>query len=208
MSAVDQLTAARLPDGRIICAGGSDIDVRALSSVERCEPLASGALDAAWTWRELLAMSVARDGCRGCVLTARLSDGRFAVLGGDDGNGEPLSSCEALIVDHDAHWEVLPSMLVARSYFVCALLAECVAAAGGAGRTPNGTRTLLRSAEVFDEVFSVAGGCSLRVICPTTTGCVVWDARYSDSSSVCNRIARTNARGCSEATDTLRSQFN
>ena len=142
-----------MPDGRIICAGGSDIDVRALSSVERCEPLASGALDAAWTWRELLAMSVARDGCRGCVLTARLSDGRFAVLGGDDGNGEPLSSCEALIVDHDAHWEVLPSMLVARSYFVCALLAECVAAAGGAGRTPNG-RTLLRSAEVFDEVLT------------------------------------------------------
>jgi hypothetical protein len=34
-----------------------------------------------------------------------MSDGRFAILGGKDANDEPLSSCEALVVGHDEHWE-------------------------------------------------------------------------------------------------------
>jgi hypothetical protein len=134
-----QFTAARLPDGRLVCAGGIDSDNKELSSVCVCEPPALGAVDAAWTWRALPAMSVARGGCRGCVL----SDGRFAVLGGDDANHEPLSSCEALTVGHDEHWEALPPMLEARSIFACAAVAECIVVAGGGG---------LRSAEVFDEV--------------------------------------------------------
>jgi hypothetical protein len=143
-----QFTAARLPDGRIVCAGGLGLDDTVLSSVEVCEPLALGAMDAAWTQRELPAMSAARDGCGGCLL----SDGRFAVLGGLDVNGEPLSSCEVLVVGYDAHWEVLPSMHEARSHFACAAVAGCImVAGGGADRTPNGT-VLLRSTEVFDEV--------------------------------------------------------
>ena len=72
-----------------------------------------------------------------------LSDGRFAVLGGADANHESLSSCEALTVGHDEHWEALPPMLEARSIFACAAVAECIVVAGGEG---------LRSAEVFDEV--------------------------------------------------------
>jgi len=104
-----------------------------------------GAEDAAWTQRELSAMSVTRHGCKGCVL----SDGGFAILGGDDENGEPLSSCEVLVVGHDEHWEVLPSMLRARSDFACAAVARCILVAGGFVRTPN---WMLRSAEVFDEV--------------------------------------------------------
>jgi hypothetical protein len=142
-----QFTAARLPDGRIVCAGGFDFDDTALSSVEVCEPPALGAMDAAWTWRVLPAMSAARDGCRGCVM----SDGRFAVLGGDNAYSEPLSSCEVLVVGHDEHWEVLPPMHEARSYFACAAVAECIIVAGGYGLTPNG-EVHLRSAEVFDEV--------------------------------------------------------
>jgi hypothetical protein len=117
-----QFTAARLPDGRIVCAGGRGFNDTELSSVEVCEPPALGAIDAAWIWRELPAMSVARDGCKGCVL----SDGRFAVLGGDDANDEPLSSCEALVVGHHPHWEVLPPMHEARSCFVYAAVAECI----------------------------------------------------------------------------------
>jgi hypothetical protein len=142
-----QFTAARLPDGRIVCAGGLDFDYTKLSSVEVCEPPVSGAMDAAWTRRELPEMGVPRDGCGGCVM----SDGRFAILGGDDANNEPLSSCEVLVVGHDEHWEVLPPMHEARSYFACAAVAECIIVAGGGGRTPNG-EVLLRSAEVFDEV--------------------------------------------------------
>jgi hypothetical protein len=143
-----QFTAARLPDGRIVCAGGVDVDATTLASVEVCEPPALGAVDAAWTQRELPAMSVARMGCGGCVL----SDGRFAVLGGMDANGEPLSSCETLAVGHDAHWGILPPMHEARSDFACAAVAGCIMVAGGiVDRTPNG-RVRLRSAEVFDEV--------------------------------------------------------
>jgi hypothetical protein len=142
-----QFTAAWLPDGRIVCAGGYDFDYAGLSSVEVCEPPALGAMDAAWTRRELPEMSAARKGCGGCVM----SDGRFAVLGGDDANIGPLSSCEALVLGHDEHWEILPPMHEARSRFACAAVAECIIVAGGYGRTPNGA-VLLRSAEVFDEV--------------------------------------------------------
>jgi hypothetical protein len=40
-------------------------------------------------------MSVARYGCRGCVM----SYGRFAVLGGTSNDHVPTSSCEVLTVD-------------------------------------------------------------------------------------------------------------
>jgi hypothetical protein len=90
----DWFAAARLPDGRIVCVGGVDVTT-VLWSVEVFEPpaqgalvfepLAQGVLDTAWTWREVPAMSVARQGCSGCVL----SDGRFAVLGGENDYYEP-----------------------------------------------------------------------------------------------------------------------
>ena len=121
---------------------------RGLSSVEVCEPPASGAMDVAWTWRELPAMSAARNGCGGCVM----SDGCFAVLGETDATCEPFSSCEALVVGHDEHWEVLPLMHEAKSFiFACAAVAECIIVAGGYGRTPNGMGHL-RLGEVFYEV--------------------------------------------------------
>jgi hypothetical protein len=143
-----QFAAVRLPDGRIVCAGGFDDTIR-LSSVEVFEQPAQGALDTAWIWREVPAMSVASSACNGCVL----SDGRFAVLGGMVNNHEPLSACEALLVGEDAHWEILPSMHEARSCFSCAALARCIVVADGyRGRTPLGRLVYLRSAEVFDEV--------------------------------------------------------
>jgi hypothetical protein len=80
-----------------------------------------------------------------------MSDGRFAVLGGMDASEEPLSSCEVLMVGHDEHWEALPPMHEARSFFACAAVTKCIMVAGGYGRTPNGA-VHLRSAEVFDEV--------------------------------------------------------
>jgi hypothetical protein len=130
--------AARLPDGRIVCAGG--IGEEMLSSVEVWGPPEQGAQDAAWSWTEMPAMSTGRFGCRGCVT----SDGRFAVLGGKgDTNNEPMSSCEALTLGNSTHWELLPPMHDARMDFACAAMAGCIFVAGGRNR---------QSAEVFDEV--------------------------------------------------------
>jgi hypothetical protein len=142
-----EFAAVRLPDGRIVCAGGYGPDCTELTSVEVFEPPAQGALDTAWTWRQLPAMSMARAGCSGCVL----SDGRFAVLGGED-NNEPLSSCEALTVDDDEHCVMLPPMHAARTKFACVAVAGCIVVAGGSRREGIGW-VHLRSAEVFDEVF-------------------------------------------------------
>jgi hypothetical protein len=143
-----RFAAARLPDGRIICAGGGG-DGTVLSSAEVFEPPAQGALDTARTWRELPAMSVARASCRGCVL----SDGRFVVLGGE-ANYEILSACEALLVGDDERWAMLLPMHEARSEFACAAVAGSIVVAGGhGGLDPHGCLIRLRSAEVFDGVF-------------------------------------------------------
>jgi hypothetical protein len=129
-------TAARLPDGRIICAGG--LYGGYISSAEMWEAPEQGGVDAAWTWSDLPAMSVGRYGCCGCVM----SDGRFAVLGGFRMGGT-LSACEALVMGDAAHWAPLPPMHDPRCYFACAAVAGCVIVAGGASRT---------SAEVYDEL--------------------------------------------------------
>jgi hypothetical protein len=90
--------AARLPDGRIVCAGGCPTR----TSAEVYGPPVQGPQDATWTWRCLPPMSVGRHGCRGCVM----SDGRFAVLGGDGVNYVPMSSCEALVMSEGAQWDL------------------------------------------------------------------------------------------------------
>ena len=56
--------AARMPDGRIICAGSVDGAYAYVSSAEVWGPPEQEGADAAWAWRELPAMSVApRYGC-------------------------------------------------------------------------------------------------------------------------------------------------
>jgi hypothetical protein len=129
--------AAWLPDGRVVCAGG--YSGGNLSSAEMWGPPVQGGLDAAWTWRQLPAMSVARDGCRGCVM----SDGRFVVLGGVS-SGVVTSSCEALAIGDDGeHWEPLLPMHDPRDSFACAAVAGCVIVAGGLN---------LASAEVYGSL--------------------------------------------------------
>jgi len=135
-----RFAAARLPDGCVVFAGGYDGNYAIFSSAEILEPPVQGATDAAWTQRELPALSVERYSCRGCVL----SDGRFAVLGGMNScSNQALSSCEVLAVGDGEHWEHLPPMHDARTWFACVAVAGCVIVVGGHG---------LKSAEVFDEV--------------------------------------------------------
>jgi len=129
--------AARLLDGRIVCAGGTWRPPSMTSEI--LGPPVQGAMDAAWTWRALPPiMSVARHGYGGCVL----SDGRFAVLGGIS-NHVYTSSCEALSFGADEHWTPLPPMHEVHAYLACAAVAECIIVAGGMRRI---------SAEVYDEV--------------------------------------------------------
>jgi hypothetical protein len=75
----------------------------------------------------------------GCVL----SDGRFAVFGGEDVSGAATSSCEVLSLDVDgARWLPLSSMHEPLSRFACVAIGGCVIIAGGMGST---------TAEVFEE---------------------------------------------------------
>jgi hypothetical protein len=129
-------TGVRIPDGRVVCAGGSFSN----ASAEVWGPPASGAANTAWTWTQLPAMSVGRRGCCGCVM----SDGRLAVLGGMTDSGIS-SSCEALMVIEGAHWVSLPPMHRARHNFTCAAVGRCIIVAGGPGT---------RSAEVYDEALN------------------------------------------------------
>jgi hypothetical protein len=129
-------------------------------------------MDAAWTLRELPAMSVARHGCGGCVL----SDGHFAVFGGRLGemsNFASTSSCEALVFGTDEHWTPLPPMHDERAYFACAAVAECIIVAGG----------LRTSAEAYDEalgrwlrleVYDEALGQWLRLPCNLPSNGGLW----------------------------------
>jgi hypothetical protein len=128
-------TGVRIPDGRVVCAGGGTSH----ASAEVWGPPASGATNTAWTWTQLPAMSVGRYGCCGCVM----SDGRLAVLGGMTGSGLS-SSCEALMVTEGGHWVSLPPMHRGRHRFVCAAVARCIIVVGWAGR----------SAEVYDETLN------------------------------------------------------
>jgi len=130
-------TAVRIPDGRIVCAGGG-IGTSAKHSTEVWGPPEGEAPSAMWTWTGLPSMNVGRTGCCGCVM----SDGRFAVLGGYTNNGPMLSSCEALKVGADEHWTLLPPMHHARLDFVCAAVARCIIVAGGS-ETPE--------VEMYDE---------------------------------------------------------
>jgi hypothetical protein len=109
---------------------------------EMWERLVQGALEAAWTGRELPATSVGRDGCSGCML----SDGRLAVLGGISNSGPCMSSCEALALGGNGHWSPLPPMHDTRAYFACAAVVGCIIIAGGAAYPRR------KSAEVYDEV--------------------------------------------------------
>jgi hypothetical protein len=93
---------------------------------------------ASWQWRALPGMSDLHLYGWGCVL----SDGRFAVFGGD-ASGITTSSCEALTLDADgARWSSLPPMHEPRWGFACAAIGGCVIVAGGVGST---------TAEVYEE---------------------------------------------------------
>jgi hypothetical protein len=135
--------AAKLGDGRVVCAGGGG---PGYSSAEVFGPPLQGGADAEWTWRSLPDMSVGIFCCCGCVM----SDGRFAVFGGGS------NTCEALTFHgdnyDDAHWDPLQPMHDARRGSACAAVAGCVIVVGD---------YLRKSCEVYHE----ARGRWLRLPC-------------------------------------------
>jgi hypothetical protein len=148
---VNDCTAGRLPDGRIVCAGNTCVDASDEESSEEVEaeyhtmaqilesPPHGSPSGASWQWRALPGMSVLLCYSVGCVL----SDGRFAVFGGHDASGTDASSCAALTIDADgARWSPLPPMHEPRWGFACAAIGGCVIVAGGEGLT---------TAELYEE---------------------------------------------------------
>jgi len=142
-------TAARLPDGRVVCAGTKQLvgfgfaPWQAVAQV--LEPPEHGSpTDAGWQWRALPGASVGRSNGKGCIL----SDGRFAVFGGKDNCLTPHSSCEVLTLDGDGpRWDALSPMHEARAAFACEAIGGCVIVAGGGG---SGSARL-RTVEVYEE---------------------------------------------------------
>jgi hypothetical protein len=126
-------TAARLPDGRVVCVGKNAGDVEGITAEVLEELPDQGSLTSAagWRWRELPGMSVPRYGCGGCVL----SDGRFAVFGGmtEFDVSTDTTTCKVLNLDGDERWEPLKPMHDARIGFACAAVGGCVVVAGGDG---------------------------------------------------------------------------
>lgn len=135
---------SRLPDGRIVCAGGCG----GLSAVEIFEPPTEDSPDIAWCWRSLPDMSIPRRDLAGCVM----SDGRFAVFGGENFwfpyDINILSSCEVLCLDgEEERWEPLPSMLTPKSCCMCVAVGGCVIVTDG--DYPD------NSMEVYEEALGV-----------------------------------------------------
>jgi hypothetical protein len=104
-------------------------------------------------------MSVQRFCATGCVL----SDGRFAVFGGEDVERVRIASCEALTLDGDERWEPLPSMREARCGFTCAAVGGCIVVAGGANSP---------TVEVYEETL----GRWRRLPCSVPYGGGLYDA--------------------------------
>jgi len=143
--------AGRLPDGRIVCAGTTRMfssDGESSEADEEEYHTMAGVLEppphgspsgASWQWRALPGMGVLHRYSGGCVL----SDGRFAVFGGQDTSGADTSSCEVLTLDADgARWSTLSPMHEPRCGFACAAIGGCVIVAGGEGST---------TVEVYEE---------------------------------------------------------
>ena len=141
---VDVQAAARLTDGRIVCLSSAHMDdyeavEYSLTQMLELSTYGLHGEDASWQWRTLPGLSVFRH-CPGmCVL----SDGRVAVIGGNDGNAFVYASSEVLSLDAaEERWDPLPAMHEARCGFACAEIGGCVIVAGGCRST---------TAEVYED---------------------------------------------------------
>ena len=142
--------AGLLASGRVIIAGGvgSDVDETPMATVEQWDPVED-------KWSLLPPMATARYGAAGCVL----EDGRFAVLGGTD--GDHIVRRDGEVFDPVAGtWQVLPDMTIGRAtYSVVAVAGGMVAIGGhvdksgggpGGGVEADGGGAEAAAAELFD----------------------------------------------------------
>ncbi|WP_438029549.1 kelch repeat-containing protein [Sorangium sp. So ce233] len=130
-------TATPLPDGRVLVAGGMDIDGSILDSAEIFDPVSD-------TWLPAERMHTART----FHTATQLPDGSVLITGGFGGAPDESWLASAELFDPAAGtWTPLDSMLVARdSHTATPLGGGRVLVAGGA----NQESAMTRSAEVLD----------------------------------------------------------
>ena len=97
LTARDGAVAGLLRDGKVIIAGGEDIDDVPLASAELYDPTAD-------KWSTLPAMRTPRNGAVSCVLES----GRFVVLDANDVDTSPTITGEVFHPEGDGSWNALP----------------------------------------------------------------------------------------------------
>jgi YVTN family beta-propeller protein len=139
-------TASRLPDGRVMVAGGINFQDGVLTAVEIFDP-------ATKRWSPATSMARERLGHRAVTL----QDGRVLVVGGLDANNAQIASAEIFDPTSGA-WSAAGSMALGRTDHSATLLADGrVLIAGG---TPQSTATT----EIYNPATnSWSAGTSMRV---------------------------------------------
>jgi hypothetical protein len=134
-SHADAFSATYLPDGRVLVAGGVDINSKTLASAEIYDPTTG-------KWSATGSMTTPR----GSPRAVRLADGRVLVLGGElmtESGGVPLSSAE-IFDPASGQFSATGSTSVARDGALAVLLQDGrVLVAGGVADT------FLSSAEIY-----------------------------------------------------------
>jgi N-acetylneuraminic acid mutarotase len=152
-----QFTATLLSDGRVLVAGGYDVNFSALASAELYDP-ASG------TWTATGSLAVARQGQTATLL----SNGKVLVAGGLDSSFSPTSSAE-LYDPAAGTWSPAGTMAQARSDHRATLLANGkVLVVGGY----DARERPIASAELYDPAsnsWSTTGPMSTGRADPTAT---------------------------------------
>jgi hypothetical protein len=129
-------TATRLSDGRVLVAGGLDIDFSVLAAAEVYDP-------ATGKWTSIQPMGTARSQATATLLRG----GKVLVSGGQGQNGEPVATAE-LYDPATGTWSPTGSMTDARADHTATVLPDGkVLVAGGNGPCCGGP---LASAEFYD----------------------------------------------------------
>lgn len=129
--------SARLPDGRVLVAGGADADGRDIADADIFDPAVGAFTRAA-------PMTTPRQAASATVL----SDGSVLVVGGS--NGDSSIGRADLFRPADGSWSAAGALHQARRLQGASLLPDGRVLVSGGEQVAGGARTSLKSAELFD----------------------------------------------------------